>query len=95
MSDLITEMTMAFFAGALSGGLYFGGLWLTVRQTANCRQPSLGIAVSLLFRLVILAIILYWMADGHWQRYLAAVPGFLAARWWWIRRIDPSERSNR
>lgn len=84
----IVELTGAVAIGMLLGSLYFGGLWFTVRHAARCRNPGLVVAASLFLRLGLVAFGLYWLADGHWQRYIAAVPGLLAARWVWIRRIE-------
>ena len=89
----LSVLTIAALAGLFAGGLYFGGLWMTVRRAAGWRYPGLGMAISLFLRLAMLALILYIIADGHWQRYIAVVPGFLAARWFWIRRLDPSRRT--
>jgi F1F0 ATPase subunit 2 len=91
----VAELSMAAFAGALLGSLYFAGLWFTVRQAPKWRYPGLGVVISLLLRLTMFAVFLYLFADGQWQRYVAVVPGFLAARWWWIRHINPAVRSSR
>ncbi|MGR8980680.1 MAG: N-ATPase subunit AtpR [Gammaproteobacteria bacterium] len=92
MNISIIELSLAAFAGALLGALYFGGLWLTVRRTHTWRHPGLSLVISLFIRLAIVAICLYLVADGQWQRYLAAVPGFWAARWWWLGRINPAAK---
>jgi F1F0 ATPase subunit 2 len=93
MAGSVAELTIAAAAGALLGSLYFGGLWLTVSHAQQWRNPGLGVAVSLFLRLAMVAMGLYLLGDGHWQRYAAVVPGFLAARWWWIRRIEPARGS--
>jgi F1F0 ATPase subunit 2 len=85
---LFAELILAAFSGVLLGCLYFGGLWLTVRQAPNWQHPGLGMLASLFLRLALVGIGLYLMADGHWQRYAAALPGLLIARWWWVRRIE-------
>lgn len=86
---IAAEWLMAASVGIMLGCVYFGGLWLTVRQIPNARQPGLAMLASLLVRLALVAVGLYLLADGHWQRYAAALAGLLIARWWWIRRIAP------
>lgn len=86
---IAAEWLMAASVGIMLGCVYFGGLWLTVRQIQHSRQPGLAMLTSLLVRLSVVALGLYLLADGHWQRYAAALAGLLIARWWWIRRIAP------
>lgn len=90
-ASLITELLTAICAGIALGWVYYGGLWLTLRRVMHWRQPGFGLLFSLMLRLSLVAIGLYIVADGHWQRYIAAVPGLLTARWWWIRRIQVHE----
>lgn len=85
--DFFAELLAAVCLGVALGSLYFGGLWLSVRRAPHWQHPGLGMAASLFLRLALVGLGLYWLADGHWQRYAAALPGLLLARWWWIRRI--------
>lgn len=78
-------------AGFGLGCVFFGGLWLTVRQAPNARHPGLIMLASLFLRLALVGAGLYCLADGHWQRYAAAVPGLLMARWWWVRHIEAKQ----
>lgn len=86
---LFAELLVAACVGLGLGSLFFGGLWLTVRQAQSWQYPGLGMLASLFLRLALVGAGLYLMADGHWQRYMAAVPGLLVARWWWVHRIAP------
>ncbi|MEM9162618.1 MAG: ATP synthase subunit I [Cyanobacteria bacterium P01_F01_bin.4] len=40
--------------GLTLGGLYFGGLWITLRRLSRWRRPFLGVGVSVLVRLTVL-----------------------------------------
>ncbi|MEM8808199.1 MAG: ATP synthase subunit I [Cyanobacteria bacterium P01_G01_bin.38] len=40
--------------GLFLGGLYFGGLWVTLHRLPRWRRPFLGIGVSVLVRLTVL-----------------------------------------
>lgn len=86
---LALECLIAAIAGIGLGCVFFGGLWLTVRRAPDRKYPGLVMLASLLLRLGLVGGGLYLLADGHWQRYAAALPGLLLARWWWIRRIEP------
>ncbi|AEF98943.1 ATP synthase subunit I [Methylomonas methanica] len=86
--DFFLELLTAACAGIALGSLYFGGLWLSVRRAPHWQHPGLGMAASLFLRLALVGLGLYWLADGHWQRYAAALPGLLLARWWWVRHIQ-------
>jgi F1F0 ATPase subunit 2 len=88
-AGVFAELLMASGVGLVLGSLFFGGLWLTLRRIPNWRHPGLGMLASLLLRLALVGSGLYLLADGHWQRYAAALPGLLIARWWWVRRIEP------
>ena len=85
----VAELLFAAGMGVVLGSLFFGGLWLTIRLTPRWRHPGLGMLASLFLRLALVGIGLYLLADGHWQRYAAALPGLLLSRWWWVRRIEP------
>jgi len=90
-TSLIAELLAVGCAGLVLGWIYYGGLWLTLRRVIHWRQPALGMLASLMLRLAIVAIGLYVVADGHWQRYLATVPGLLISRWWWTHYIQMKE----
>jgi F1F0 ATPase subunit 2 len=70
----------ALLVGALLGLLFFGGLWWTVRHAATFRQPGLAVFTSLLLRTGLTLAGFYAAADGHWQRLLWCLAGFVAAR---------------
>lgn len=78
-------LLLSLAGGLLLGGVYFGGLWFSVKQAPHWHYPGLSMALSLLLRLALVGFGLYWLADGFWQRYAAALPGLLIARWLWLR----------
>lgn len=86
-----TELLITACLGVLLGSLYFGGLWLTVRRATRWRYAGLAMMASLLIRLALVGAGLYVLADGQWQRYVAALPGLMLARWWWVRRMAPQK----
>ena len=71
---------LAFFAGALLGAFFFGGLWWTVQKGITSSRPELWFLGSLLLRTVVILAGFYVVAQGHWSRLVASILGFLVAR---------------
>ncbi|MGB5511607.1 MAG: ATP synthase subunit I [Woeseiaceae bacterium] len=71
---------LAGMAGLLLGAIFFGGLWWTVRLGVASRRPALLFLGSLLLRTVVVVAGFYFVGDGHWQRLLACLFGFVIAR---------------
>ena len=84
---------VAFVAGILLGGLYFGGLWWTLRRITETGGTlwwgllSFGIRAVLVVGGFALLVPLGWYAPA------VALIGFLAARYLWIRRVAPEVRT--
>lgn len=70
----------AFAAGLILGGFFFGGLWWTVRHGLASKQPAVWFLVSLMVRTGTVVTGFYFIGGGHWERMVAALIGFLAAR---------------
>ena len=67
------------------GGLFFGGLWFTVRKTVAAKQPALLIAGSFLLRTGVTLTGFYFIGHGNWQRLIVCLVGFIIARFIIIR----------
>lgn len=67
-------------AGAVLGGLFFGGLWWSTQRATASTQPAAWVAGSLMLRLAIALPGFYLLGGGHWNRLLACLLGFVAAR---------------
>ncbi len=79
MNEWLT-LALAGMAGLLLGAIFFGGLWWTVRLGVASRRPALLFLGSLLLRTVVVVAGFYFVGDGHWQRLLACLFGFVVAR---------------
>ncbi|WP_170232931.1 ATP synthase subunit I [Trichloromonas acetexigens] len=77
-------MTCAFAVGAAVGGLYFGGLWLTVRRLATARQPKKLLVISYGLRLSLLLAAFYPLARHGLTAVAAAMAGLLLSRHLWL-----------
>lgn len=79
MSDA-PALVLALLAGALTGTIFFGGLWWTVRRGLSSRQPALLFLGSLLLRTAVALAGFYFASRGDVRRLLACLLGFLIAR---------------
>jgi F1F0 ATPase subunit 2 len=70
----------ALAAGMVLGGLFFGGLWWTVRRGLTAAHPALWFGLSALVRMAITVSGLYYIARLGWASLLACLCGFLIAR---------------
>ncbi len=84
MTDSLT-LPLAAFAGVLLGLFFFGGLWWTLRRALGSPRPALWVAGSLLLRMGCTAGGFVIVSAGDWQRLLACLIGFWAARWLVLR----------
>ena len=90
MSDLnsLVILIMMFALGALIAGVYLSSLWLTVQRISRGRHPALWLVSSLVVRMGLLLTAFYFIvSDGHWERLLAALAGFVILRTFAIRRV--------
>lgn len=77
----LPSIVAAVCAGLLLGGLYFGGLWWTVRRMPLARHPLNLYFGSLIARLAILLAAFYGVLTyAGWPQLLASLLGFVAAR---------------
>jgi len=89
----VLYLAMAFLVGMGTGIVYFGGLWWTVRQLPFIRQPALLTIGSFLVRTGISLTAFYLASEGHWERILISLLGFIIIRGLLVRRIQyPSTR---
>lgn len=77
-------MACAFAVGAAGGGLYFGGLWLTVRRLATTRHPNKLLVISYGLRLLLLLAAFYPLARHGLTAVVAAMTGLLVSRRLWL-----------
>jgi F1F0 ATPase subunit 2 len=89
----VLYLAMAFLVGMGTGIVYFGGLWWTVRQLPFVRQPALLTMGSFLVRTGISLTAFYLASEGHWERILISLLGFIIIRGFLVRQIQhPSKR---
>jgi F1F0 ATPase subunit 2 len=84
-----------FAIGLLAGALYFGGLWLTVRDIGAASRPGQRLLFSFVVRMGLLLAVFYGLSQQGWPALAAALGGVLVARWLWLaakRQARPRAR---
>lgn len=78
--EVVVLAVLVVLAGAALGGVFYGGLWWTVRRAATFRRPGLSVLTSLLLRMGVTLGGFYLVAGGDWLRLLLCLTGFVLAR---------------
>jgi F1F0 ATPase subunit 2 len=73
-------LILAFLAGLVLGAVFFGGLLWTVRRALPSKSPAAWFLSSLLLRMAIALLGLYFVSRGDWRRMAACLVGFVSAR---------------
>jgi F1F0 ATPase subunit 2 len=81
------ELFFSFFTGIGLGGVYFAGLWETVRRLPDVEKPVRRIAMSYALRMTLVLSGFYFVMQGEWERLAAAMVGFLLMRELILRRL--------
>lgn len=82
------SLILAWAAGGVLGGIFFGGLWWTVRRGVSSERPALWFLGSLLLRVSIVLTGFYFVGGALWERMLSCLVGFVMARFLvtWVTR---------
>lgn len=84
MNDALS-LVLALLTGIVLGGIFFGGLWWTVRKLVSSKQPASWIFASMLVRTSSVLAGFYLVGRSHWERLLVCLIGFVAARLFVVR----------
>jgi F1F0 ATPase subunit 2 len=87
MSFGINILLIIFFLGGGIGLFHFGGLWWTIRRLGYVRNQEYVFILSFFLRNGISIGLFYLISQGHWEKILAALAGFLAVRYALVRKI--------
>lgn len=79
-SSEVLVLFLTASVGLMLGGIFFGGLWWTVRNGINAKQPGLWFLGSIIVRMTIVMAGFYFVGGGQWDRLLSCLLGFIAAR---------------
>jgi F1F0 ATPase subunit 2 len=93
--SVIATWIMPAAAGLAAGGIYFAGLWWTVRRLNTSRRPTALTLASFALRAALVLVVFYLVAQGHWERFLGLMAGFVLARAAITRRLRPRAPEHR
>ena len=79
MNEILYNI-LTMLAGGLMGTLFFGGLWITVKEGVRSKSPALWFIGSFILRSAIAMTGFYYVARGSWQRSVICLVGFIIAR---------------
>jgi F1F0 ATPase subunit 2 len=79
MHEAVT-WSLAAVAGALLGGVFFGGLWWTIRRGLASPRPALWFGFSLPVRLILVVAGFRLVGGDDVARLLACLAGFVVGR---------------
>lgn len=71
------------------GAFYFTGLWWTVCRLKTSRRPTVLTMVSFGLRAALALMVFYLASQGHWERFLGCLAGFVLARLAVTRGLRP------
>ena len=74
------SLVSALVAGGVLGGVFFGGLWWTVRRGMSSKRVALWFLGSMLLRTCMALLGFYLILGGSWERLLTGLLGFVIAR---------------
>lgn len=89
------SLAPALVTGVLLGGMFFGGLWWTVRKGVSSKRPGLWFFGSLLLRTSMALAGFYLVSGGHWERLMTCLLGFVIARFIVTRFTGPPAESHK
>ena len=74
-------LILMFAVGLTLGAFYFISLWQTVQRLGQTQSRARLLVTSYLLRLaVVLTAFYFLLRDGHWERLVAAMIGFMVMR---------------
>lgn len=79
MNSLVA-LGLAVAGGIVLGAFYFGTLWLVVRRLDRAAWPAAWLGVTGIVRLAAVIVLFALLVGPRWERLVAALAGFLAAR---------------
>jgi F1F0 ATPase subunit 2 len=89
---LIGWLVVVFAGGVALGGLFFGGLWLTVQYAPTTAGGGLLVILSFVARTALVMLGMFYLTGRDWRAVLVCVAGFLVARGVILRKVFDAGR---
>lgn len=81
------DALVGFIAGIVLGGIFFGGLYLTVTRLERSGNPAVLMIISLIVRMAVLLSGIYYLSQGDWRRIVGTLAGVMVSRFILIRLV--------
>jgi F1F0 ATPase subunit 2 len=82
------HLILAFLAGLALGVFFSLNLWSSVKKMTDEQTPWHVLFVNYVLRMVVVAVGFYLVMDGHWERMMAALAGFVLMREILVRALS-------
>ena len=79
MNEILSFLA-TIISGFFLGIIFFGGLWWTVRIGLESKNPATLFIMSFLVRTTSVMAGFYFLIDGHWERLVTSLMGFLIGK---------------
>lgn len=76
----LSVVALCLGTGLLVGIVYFGGLWLTVKNLKNSEHPTKTLLTSWFLRNGVFVLSLWAVMRGDWRRALITFGAFLSVK---------------
>lgn len=80
-------MTQSFLMGIGIGLIYFGGLYWSTGKIDSVKSPAFLMIASMLLRMIILLLGLYYLAQSGYQSVLAGFVGIMIVRFIMVYQV--------
>ncbi len=80
MDEPLLKYGLMVVLGMLLGAIFFGGLWMTVRQMTTSKRPGLLFLTSVVLRTAIVLFGIWYCAAGNPYSIAACLLGFIGLR---------------
>jgi F1F0 ATPase subunit 2 len=84
------HLILAFLSGLALGAFFSLNLWSSVKKMTDEQTPWHVLFVNYVLRIGVVAVGFYIVMDGHWERMIAALGGFVLMREILVRRLGKS-----
>ena len=80
MDEPLVKHGLMIVVGMVLGAIFFGGLWMTVRQMTTSKRPGMLFLSSVVVRMLIVVGGIWYFAAGDAVAIGACLLGFIALR---------------
>jgi F1F0 ATPase subunit 2 len=83
----VPYLIIAFFAGLALGVFFSLNLWSSVKKMTDIQTPWHILFMNFVLRMGVVTAGFYIVMNGHWERMMAALAGFVLMREILVRRL--------